>query len=527
MNRYKNPYCLDPKETSCPRLKKLGMKFDTTTGTLVRDTEDPEAPEALEVERPVTDTTRPDPRPFSLPIKKPKDISGILYPENLLDDIPKDVFDKITQVYPDLTERAGLGEREVDGNWLLEGELLDYGVRVYSDTFGKKEIRITFEGASAQRTKDAHLKWDVLLGQDTKVQNSKSFKEIETFIDGILDTFPDREDFDIEMIGYSLGGYKARFFAPKYNARFLGIGTHILPWSKFPSPLTKQGRFITSINDQTSWKYWLPYWDGKITTNYNSTENEIHEVLLPSKDVVKGEGFMGEVMASHDLAHYVPNDNRGIPEEHFSSYSAGTLSALGMVLGGADLVTQIADKRNENLTKASETVGTVQSGVDAPGYFVATSGSNDLAYFTEKILMNSGLIDYMKTDTRKREEKRISVEDSLMERSSSRAVYVDVGDGVVYNRNRGTFVTEDLEPITDPSQQYAAKYWANQNKIPVPQFQTTDYSAPKQDFTEPTLPSFNEIYKANYDAHVNNQELPYPDIRTQQDYDVAVGETGG
>ena len=525
MNRYKNPYCLDPKETSCPRLAKLGMKWNASTGTLEFDRLPPTSPPISPPTRPST-SPQPPPRPFILPIKKPKDISGVLYPEKVLEDIPKEDFDKITQMYPDLTEIAGLGEHEVEGTWMLEGELLDYGVRVYSDTFYTKKIRITFEGADETRTKDAHLKWSVLFGEDTKVQNSKSFKEIETFIDGVLDTFTNIGEYDIEMIGYSLGGYKARFFAPKYNARYLGIGAHILPWSKFPSALTRPGRFVTTINDQTSWKYWLPYWNGRIVGDYNVSENETHEVILPSNDVGRGEGSMGEIAASHNLAHYVPSDNRGVPEEHFSSYTSATLGALGMVLGTTDLIQQITHSRNENIIEANEVVGTIQSGVDAPGYFVATSGANDMAYFTEKILNESGLINYLKTPARRREEQRYAVEDSLMARSSAMASYVDIGGGVVYSRNTGQFLTEELQPLTDPDQQYEAKYWANENNVPIPQFETTDYSAPKQPMTDPNLPTFEDIYKSNYEAHMAGEELPYPDIRTRQDYEVYV-ERGG
>ena len=40
MNRVKNPFCLDPTETSCPRLARLGLKFNTDTGTLVQSTQE-------------------------------------------------------------------------------------------------------------------------------------------------------------------------------------------------------------------------------------------------------------------------------------------------------------------------------------------------------------------------------------------------------------------------------------------------------------------------------------------------------
>lgn len=416
MRRVKNPFCLDPKETSCPRLAKIGMEWNPSTGTLQLTPNTIDIKEAIRTHTTLTEPTSRGFIPSKSEIKTDRTLST---PDRLKEDVSYEddwrvmsIYDPDTAVAVDKLRRAkeldiedeymdylnGLSSIEPETGGLEKVGSLGNTLNIYE---GDNKLIFSFHGAIAG-SKDENLKWNVLMGQDKYIQNSDSFNEIRKTIEDYIDEYPLDK---LEFIGYSLGGYKARFFAGLFGGDAHLFNAHIMPFSVFPK-MTGKANFHTIISDQTSFKYWLPYWNGEITTERDSS-NETHTLYNPKTGIdpinPNPEEFIRE---GHDLAHLRSGGERFTPDRY--NIGSGALGLVGLGFGVADIVYEAEGDRGSTargIETSGAVVGEIQTGIDAPQMSFIEGSASDITYFMDRF----GFTDFLKSDERKRQEAEMAM----------------------------------------------------------------------------------------------------------------------
>lgn len=411
MNTIKNPYCLDPKDTRCPRLDKLGMEWDAVNGRL--KVIEPSIIDEATKRRVDSILKEPTARGF-FPLKSKVGetlSSPDRFAENMsfedevrvysiynstiathLHNLRKAEKLDLLNEYNDYVDGLSSTEPEIDGIKVIGR--LGKTLTIYE---GDGKLMFSFHGA-LQGTKDEHFKWLVLLGRDKFVQNSDTFNEIREVINKYIDEYPLDK---LEFIGYSLGGYKARLFAGEFGGDAYLFNGHIMPFSELPE-LTGKAYYHTVMNDDTSFKYWIPYWNGQVTTERDSS-NEIHTLYLPRSDVLNEEHIP---FRGHTLQHLHSGGERVVPEDY--NPASGALGLVGMGLGVADItILASGNEPSRGMETAGAVVGEVQTGIDAPQMSFIEGSANDIDYFMDRF----GITDYLKSPERKRQEKEMREED--------------------------------------------------------------------------------------------------------------------
>ncbi len=432
MKRFDNPYCLDPKETSCPRLENIGMIYNRITGTLEPIEQPAEFPKFLETQTnrptPLTDAfNKIDPK-GSFIVPKEKRLKGLLAPDRFRNQLLPEDLQRVRMMYP---EEYGydIGNWEVEHmNASLEGDSQNDGFLVWKND-KTKELRFVFRGAEGDQD-GQYMKWNVLLGEDSKVQNSRLFKRYDTKIADYISRNP---NYDYEFVGYSFGAYKARYFASLYGGDQHLFNAHIMPFSQLGENGGKS-YYHTIVSDDTNFKYWMPVWNGEVNVDRESTGEETHTLYLPLKDIPPNM-----VAGDHSSGHFTEVGERYVPHE----YGVGVLSLAGAGLGVAEVgILASGNRPSSSLDTTAGVVGTVQTGIDAPVYEMGEASANDTVYFLDRF----GITNWLKTSERKRQEQQLQIINEgnpiVQEHPLADDPSVQIGKGKTYTTNPDSTFTD-------------------------------------------------------------------------------------
>lgn len=320
MNRVKNPYCLDPKETSCPRLKKLGMEWDPVSGSLKRTTAPPARPtlpegiavahEDLQLIKELGSGRNPN-------AKKSLDMLFRYYKRmspTYLDEIPPEVSKLAAAI-----ERPYQFERENEG-WQVVANFMDeLGVNAIANE-SEKKLYINFRGFSKDHEFE-NVK-NIFMGRDNKIQYSEDFTKNRAFLNDILGEY---EGFDVQFNGHSYGGYKARYFASLFDEKSVLLNSHHMPWSRFPDG----GKHIayTVVTDPLDFKHLFGV----------TKKNETH-FYVPSNEYNASEG-MEKLVDGHYLTQFDALERKNT---FLASYHEH-IGVLGTIAGGLGVGMSIYD----------------------------------------------------------------------------------------------------------------------------------------------------------------------------------------
>ena len=314
MNRAKNPFCLDPKETSCPRLAKLGMKWNPSTGTLEnifeKDTKidiPNKLPDELVEEINNVKGTPPE-KEDEVDINK--SISTTHLPEAIVKG-SKRIADQIAPVYldevPTDVSHIAVGIENPE-KFLVENP--EWGGVYNNPKFGMnvlkndttQELHFNFRGFTSENENETRNVYNILKGKDKTVQTSADFVQTEIIIEHFMERFP---DYKVQFNGHSYGGYRAKYLASLYDTESVLLNSHHMPWSKFPKGgLHTTYTIVTDFLD-------LKHLFGSLA------RNERHFYLPQNKNIMGGlmdghylHQFFGEMRKSKFLQRY--NEHIGV-----------------------------------------------------------------------------------------------------------------------------------------------------------------------------------------------------------------------
>ena len=461
MNRYKNPFCLDPKETSCPRLEKLGVKFNTQTGRL-------EISSKATPEQPTVDTPEPPEPPVNT--RLPPDIHKLdrinkYRGKNEILNLGKGIMNYYKSRAPTYRHKipAEIGQMATaiykpeefvrdNEDWKIAFDDPEELALNVLNNEKEKLVRINFHGYGYEHQFQNVI--DIFLGRDRRIQQSEEFLKTDGVIKAILRVIENDENYRVMFVGHSYGGYKARYFAALYDKLSVGLNSHHMPWSKFPKG--GQHQVHTVISDPLDFKHLFG----------NVVDNESHYYYPPNEQNISGEWVDG---------HYIHSmDTTTARNEFIASYHEH-IGALGTLFLGFGAGQAIYDMKKG--IDPTEDIALTTAGFDPAGLILDPDyqysdksppqfGIDYAVYHGIQPLKQTILNKTPWGQQRKQEDALMNLDKNVMPN------YLDIGGGVYYSTSTGQYVDYDLQKITEPKQQYRAIYWAKKNNLGPPVFTT-------------------------------------------------------
>lgn len=377
MRRVDNPFCLDPKETSCPRLKKLGMEWDPVTGSVKLSEPSPQT---------ASDTPTPTPTPTPRrPIDLYKDITGRNPGGSKLD--PK--------ILPQRVNVEGLTKAQLNSAKLcraaklyytdgpksaqdyLDGEFGEGFYEIQPELSGKYHITVkTSEGFEiASRGIESGNSMDAidLYNLTNNPRNAESYKEI-------MDTYESLEGNVDTLHGYSRGGKVMLHIGAETGTDVIAhspaIGSNELALSgensvEIVRPDSDFASSLLGLGHPDNWNvhvYQSEPGTGSIEQHF--LRNNLN---APSTDIdIYGAPLRGELDPV--------------------STTASAVGAVGLVTGVVETGFHAADKQTpKELEYTNIALGESMAAYETPSYFEATTVGSEAAWINEKLLDNSGI----------------------------------------------------------------------------------------------------------------------------------------
>ena len=386
--RYKNPYCLDPTETSCPRLAKLGMKWNPATGALVQS----------EQELPKTDD----------------ETKSLVEKVNAANWEGYSTIDN--KILPQKPNVTALNQKQVDSAKLCraskiyykEGyekaqEYLGEKYTILPEYSGKFHITVinteTGEYEIAGRGIEFGNPEDILdLAQMTlNPKSAQSYKDI-------VETINDLEIEPDILHGYSRGGKVMINIGHETGIDVIAhnpaLGTNELELTE-PRNNVEIVRMAGDFASSLTGLFHPDHWKTSVV-EAGSSEGSVEQHFLhnllnkPVTDVdVYGRPLRAEI---------------DIPES-----MSGVAGLAGLGGGIADITYKSMGKKDpEALVYTNAVVGESTLAYSAPEMFQAESGASDIEYLMER----TGFTESLKSRTRKEEETRMAFDKGLAEQNN-------------------------------------------------------------------------------------------------------------
>lgn len=253
MNRVKNPFCLDPEDTSCPRLKSIGMKWNPTTGNLEFDSTEPTTPVSsipneMKIPGDVHLLDRLDKRGKNEDIleKTEKLTTSLLrFYKSRSPTYLKSIPPEISAIY----NAISTPERFVAENrgW----EIFDTSKELGLSVLFNKEEKLVYVNYSGFDGRTPWLKNVLSIFFGKGIETSEDIVKNRLYLLDLYKELP--EGWKVQYNGHSYGGYKARYFASLFDTDSVLLNSHHMPWSKFPEGGRHQVHTI--ITDPVDFKH--------------------------------------------------------------------------------------------------------------------------------------------------------------------------------------------------------------------------------------------------------------------------------
>lgn len=385
--RYANPFCLDPKDTSCPRLAKLGMKFDTNTGKLVQSKQ----------ELPKTDETK------SL-VEKVNTANWEGYAT--LDN----------KILPQKPNVKGLTQKQVDSAKLCRAAKIYYkeGYEKAQEYIGEKYTILPEHSGKFHITViNTETGEYEIAGRGIEFGNSEDLldlaklttdpKSAQSYKD-IVETINDLEIEPEVLHGYSRGGKVMINIGHETGIDVIAhnpaLGTNELKLTE-PKNNVEIVRMAGDFASSLTGIFHPVHWKTSVV-EAGSSEGSIEQHFLqnllnkPVNDVdVYGRPLRAEI---------------DIPET-----MTGVAGLVGLGGGVADIVYKSLGKKDpKELVYTNAVVGESAIAYTAPEMFQAEAGASDITYFMDR----TGFTESLKSEKRKEQETRMAFDKGLAEQNN-------------------------------------------------------------------------------------------------------------
>jgi hypothetical protein len=146
--------------------------------------------------------------------------------------------------------------------WKVFGNSDELGMNaVYNEQ--ERKLWINFHGFDGRPEWHDNVFKHILKNDVKTLERHPDFAENEKILKDLISE-ADTAGFETKIHGHSYGGYKARYFASKFNKDAELLNAHIMPYNTFPKTTAKIN-VHTTITDPTNFKHIFP----KVSKNEN------------------------------------------------------------------------------------------------------------------------------------------------------------------------------------------------------------------------------------------------------------------
>lgn len=124
----------------------------------------------------------------------------------------------------------------------------------------QNSARVVFQGNrenfglnSLAKRKDAHLVASVIANDTESIMRNRHMYDTANYLEGVVQPLKDAYR-DLQFVGFSLGGYRAKHFGSYYNVDQHVFNAHITPDNRFPET-SASTTFHTNMDDPYDFKY--------------------------------------------------------------------------------------------------------------------------------------------------------------------------------------------------------------------------------------------------------------------------------
>ncbi len=373
MRRVKNPFCLDPEETSCPRLAKKGLVWNPENGT-------------LEIAPEPEPSTPPPPAP-----KKPSRIDEL----RRTGAFPKigDLIIPLSPNVPGLTKNQYKASKLPRASTIYFEEGFDEAQKYLGDEYrilepwsGYYHIAVFNRDDKVEigvRGIEPTNRFDIqdLYTLTTNPEEARSYQDVLKITN----------ELEVERIsGFSRGGSVALLVGEEKGIYAYAINPAV---SKRIMGLSgKNAEVIRTTGDFAS----------SLLGLNNPFKTYVVEAIPEYKDDPVSQHLLRNILADGDNLPDVYGTGYVKPQVDFGRMGTSAFGGVGLGLGIADVVYKSRGQSDRGVSTAGAVAGEIITGIDAPQMSFLEGGSSDIDYFMDR----TGFTASMRTNTRKEQDEQ-------------------------------------------------------------------------------------------------------------------------